>query len=416
MVHYPLTDNQRNRYDLSFLMVSRATRSFAAGFLSVIIGLYYADGLHLSLTLVGILFAAGGLGTPLLTVIFGRLADSHGRKKILLASLVLLPVAITILLFTTYYPLLVVSAAIGGFGIAGGLVGGGVGGSVAPMQTALLAEKTNSGNRTTVFSLFTMGSSISGSTGALMSNIGSYHFLFYVALVITIISALAVIPLREEFRREREIEAKTAKKDPKKEANTRIIAKFATTGMMNGTAQGLITPFLSIILSTVFFMPRGEIGDLFAVGGFITAGCMTLTPYLTRKLGFVPLIMSTRAVATTFLIAFPFAPEAFLASVFYVLFTSLRAISLPSQQSLMMTMVSEKTRASATGVNQSARLFPSAAASASSGAIQDYFSVLIPFEISFLFNVLNIFLYYKFFWKEPAARANYAEHHSDYSE
>ncbi|MEM0156278.1 MAG: MFS transporter [Thermoplasmataceae archaeon] len=404
-----MNGQNRNRYDLSLLLISRSTRSFAAGFLAVIIGLYYTEGLHLSLTEVGILFAAGGLGTPLLTLIFGRLADIHGRKKLLLASLILLPLSIVILLVTTNYAFLIVSSALGGFGIAGGLVGGGVGGSVAPMQSALLAEKTDAENRTTLFSIFTMISSFAGSAGALMSNIEDYRLLFLIALVITAISVVSIIPLKENFKRKRINPEKGIQKKGNASPNRNIIAKFAVTGTMNGAAQGLITPFLSIILAETFLMPNGEIGDLFAVGGFLTALVMIFTPILTKRMGFVPMIISTRSVSTVFLLAFPFASSALMASFFYVIFTSVRALSLPSQQALMMTMVTEETRASATGINQSARLFPSAAASASSGAIQDYISVVIPFEISFVLNIANLLMYYKFFWNEPAARAGYQE-------
>lgn len=390
---------RRNRVDLLLLILSRVTRSFAAGFVAVIIGLYYANDLHLSLTLIGILFGSGAIGTPLITLFLGRIADKYGRKWILMISLSFLPIALSILLVTTYFPLLMLSAAIGGFGIAGGLVGGGVGASAAPMQSALLAEKTNSVNRTAVFSLFTITSALSGSAGALLANIHSYHLLFSLAVVISLGSVVSIIPLKEDYRRSVKTPESTAKNAAHRRENRKIIAKFATTGSLNGSAQGFIIPFIPIILESRFLMPNGQIGDLFAIGGVMTASFMGLTPYLTRKLGFVRMIMATRSVSTGFLLAFPFASGAALASVFYVVFTAFRAVSLPSQQSLMMSLVDEDSRASATGVNQSARLFPSAAATTGSGVLQDYVSVIVPFEIAFVFNFVNIFLYYKFFWK-----------------
>ena len=173
--------------DLYLLVLSRGARSFAGGILSVIIGLYYRYHLHLSLTMIGILFAIGALFTPLLTLVIGRYADIHGRKRLLLLTLFFLPVAVLILLLTDNIFLLAVSAAIGGFGIAGGIVGGGVGASVAPMQTALLAEKTNTGNRTMLFSAFTIISSIAGSAGAVLANLNNYEVLFAVALFFALV-------------------------------------------------------------------------------------------------------------------------------------------------------------------------------------------------------------------------------------
>ncbi len=392
-----------NTRNLLLLMISRATRSFAAGFIAVVIGLYYTNDLGLSLTLVGIIFGAGALATPILTLFTGRMADLYGRKLLLLLSLLLLPGSLAILLLSTYFPLLLVSAAMGGFGIAGGLVGGGVGAIAAPMQTALLAEKTSSGNRTRVFSVFTIISTLSGSTGALLSNVHSYHTLFYLALIISLVSAIAILPLHEDFKRPEHSAGAKREKTAKTSKNRKIISMFSATGTLNGTSQGLIIPFLPIILRLTFNMSNGQIGDLFSVGGFLTAAATTLTPYATKKIGFVRLIMATRTFSTVFLVIFPFAPEVLAASFFYIVFTALRAMSLPSQQALMMTLVDEEYRASATGVNQTARLLPAAGATAASGSVQDYFGILIPFELASAISFFNVFVYYRFFWKMPAA-------------
>ncbi len=385
--------------DLYLLVLSRGARSFAGGILSVIIGLYYKYQLHLSLTLIGILFAVGALFTPLLTLVIGRYADIHGRKKLLLLTLAFLPVAVLIMLLTDNYLLLAISAALGGFGIAGGLVGGGVGASVAPMQTALLAEKTNSGNRTMVFSAFTIMSSITGSAGALLSNLNNYDTLFAVALIFSVVSFAMVIPIRESFRPR----TVTAGEKRTSRVDMKLIKKFATTGALNGASQGMIIPFLPIILRHQFVMSNGMIGDLFAVGGVLTASSMIFTPYLTSKLGFVRFIITTRTISTAFALLFPFSLSPLMASASYLIFTMFRAIAMPSQQSLMMNLVSEQSRSFATGSNQSARLFPSAGASLSSGAIQDVFPVFVPFEIAFILNSLNIFLYHHFFGSMPEA-------------
>ncbi len=393
--------------DLYLLVLSRGARSFAGGILSVIIGLYYKYQLHLSLTLIGLLFAIGALFTPLLTLVIGRYADIHGRKRLLLLVLASLPVAVLILLLTDNYTLLAISAALGGFGIAGGLVGGGVGASVAPMQTALLAEKTNSGNRTMVFSAFTIMTSVTGSAGALLSNLNNYNMLFVVALIFSIVSFAVVMPIRENFRPR----VVTAGEKRTGKVDMRLIKKFATTGVLNGASQGLIIPFLPIILRDQFAMSNGMIGDLFAVGGVLTAVSMIFTPYLTSRLGFVRFIITTRAGSAAFALLFPFSISAAMASVSYLIFTMLRAIALPSQQSLMMNMVSEQSRSFATGSNQSARLFPSAGATLSSGAIQDVFPVFIPFEIAFVLNGVNVFLYHRFFGGMPEANRLDARDH-----
>ncbi len=394
-----------DRRDLILLVASRGTRSFAGGILSVIISLYYHSIYH-SVAPIGFLFGAGAIGVPILSFATGRLADRYGRKKLLLLTLSFLPAAIGMLLLTDNYYVLLLSSALGGFGIAGGLVGGGVGASVVPMQSALLAEKTHTGDRTRVFTLFTMMSSITGAVGALFSNLGDFQSLFYLSLLFSAFSFLVALPIHETYRPVKVEAGSRGRRNPKDKKwrdNMRIIYKFMATGTLNGAAQGLIIPFLPIILQYNMHMSRGSIGDLFAIGGLMSAFFMLATPYLTGRLGFVRFIMSTRSVASAFLLYFPFASGALLASAAYIAFTTLRSISLPSQASLMMNVVDEETRAYASGTNQAARLVPSAAASSSSGIIQDFLSFVIPFELSFLMNAVNVYLYYRFFGKMPQA-------------
>ncbi len=392
------------------MFVSRGARSFAAGILIVIVSLYYKALFH-SVVPIGFLFGAGALGVPVISYAAGRYADRFGRKRLLLLTISLLPIAVAMLLVTTNYYLLMLSATIGGFGVAGAIVGGGVGASAAPMQIALLAEKTNLNNRTMIFSLFQIMSSITASAGAASASLANFHSLFDVALVLSTASFFIALPISESFRPQsskQEVHSGRPERRERTRAereNMKTINKFVMTGVVNGASQGFILPFLPIILQSNMDMSTGTIGYLFAAGGLISAFLMFATPYLTKKLGFVRFIISTRSVSSVFLIYFPFASSAITASIAYVVFSASRTISLPAQSSLMMSLVDEKTRAYATGTNQSARLLPSAAASSSSGGLLEFFSYVVPFEIAFALNVVNIYLYHKFFGKMPTANS-----------
>ncbi len=403
------------------MFCSRGARSIAAGILTVIVSLYYKSIYH-SVAPIGFLFGAGALGVPIISYSAGRWADRYGRKKLLLLTISFLPAAIAMILLTTNYYVLLLSSAIGGFGIAGAIVGGGVGASAAPMQIALLAEKTNSGNRTMIFSLFQIMSSITASAGAASASLSNFHNLFYIALILSVLSFLIALPVSESFKpqagkdRDRRGLLERRKKTAAENENSKTINKFVMTGVMNGAAQGFIVPFFPIILQSNMGMSAGTIGYLFAAGGLVSALLMFATPYLTKRLGFVKFIVSTRSVSSLFAIYFPFATSAIAASIAYVILSATRSISLPAQSSLMMNLVNENTRAYATGINQSARLLPSAASSSSSGEILDFFSYVIPFEIAFVLNAANIYLYYRFFGKLPAANKPSAGLHENETE
>ncbi len=377
-------------YNVVLLLISRVSRSLAAGALAVIVGLYFVHGVHLSIFEAGVLFGAGAFVTPLLTFVLGLYSDRYGRKKLLLLALAFLPLSILLLLLTSNFYLLLLSSALGGFGIAGGLVGGGVGATVAPMQTAILTENVQPRERTKVFSAFTIISNYSGSGGALLSFIPDYREVFLITLVLALISAVAVIPVKENYRPRREV--KTTSK-----ADKEVIKKFTLTGVLNGVSQGLIVPFIPIIFSEVYRLPEGTIGGIVSLGGIVSATSMFLTPKLTERLGFVKFIVITRTLSAVLVLVFPFVVSPMLAMADYVLFTTFRVLALPTQQALMMNLIGEGRRATATGSNQVGRLLPAAASTSASGYLIHAVSVVVPFEVSCLATVVNSFLYFKFF-------------------
>ncbi len=389
-----------NTIDLTLLFVSRITRSLAAGALAVAIPLYFKDTLHFSYLLIGILFAGGAFASPLFSYLFGLLGDRYGRKKMMIVGLSFLPIAIGILISTTNYPLLLISTTLGGFGIAGGLVGGGVGAFVAPMQTALLAEKSNAKNRTTIYTAFTMFSNLAGSIGALiLAVLTNYTIVFLIALIFTILSVVSVIPLKESFKPQQLKKKNFFKTGNITSQDKGIIRKFVVTGIFNGLTQGLVTPFLPIILHQNFALTEGAVGTVIAIGGMLTTTMMVATPYLTKKLGFVNYIIISRSISAIFVLFFPFSPTALIAITSYFIFTISRAISLPSQMALMMNLVSERARSEASGTNQAARLFPLATSTTFSGDILDAMPLYVSFALAFIVSVINIFLYQIFFGK-----------------
>lgn len=387
----------RDTIDISLLLLSRITRSITAGFIATVIGLYFLY-IGLNLVQIGILFGVGAFGSPLIAFLFSIIADVKGRKLTLLITLSFLPISLVILLLTRNFYLLALASALGGFGIAGGLVGGGVGATVAPIQTAILAEKTNNENRTKVYSIFTLASNYAGAFGSLLAHIKDFKELFTIGLILSLISLLVTLPIRtNDVKRGSEEKVEVRNKD------IDVIRKFTFTGIFNGIAQGLITPFIPVIFNKFYGLTQPEIGNIVFLGGLVSATVMFLTPYFTERLGFVKFIITTRAISSLLVLLFPFIGSPIFAEIDYVAFTTFRVFALPSQQALMMSLVSERRRATASGINQTARLLPSATATSLSGFLLTL-SLAIPFVSSFAVNMFNLYLYYRFFWNVPEAQ------------
>jgi len=391
----------QEKRNIFYLFMSRSLRSFAAGFIAIAISLYFYDVLKLSLILVGVLFTVGAFATPLISLLVGILGDRNGRKLVLIADLLTLPVALIIIMLTRNFFALALASAIGGFGVAGGLIGGGVGASVGPVVTTMLAENTSNENRTFIYSLNSVVSTFSGAAGALLVSFISFQTLFKVGIAISLVSVLVILPVREKFKGLKT----TIKKGENRisEKDRRFIKAFAYTGLFNGLSMGLITPYYPIIFHAFFHMTTSDVGYLMSIGGILSGAADIFTPSLTKKMGFLKLITRTRVVSATMMLLLPFSPNFIIASVLYLFMTPLRAISLPAQTSLQMTLISEGRRATSSGLNQATRLLASAVATSAGGTLMALGPLAIPFIIAASFTYGNTALYYYYFAGIPEA-------------
>ncbi len=393
-------DEVSNR-NIALLFASRGLRSFAAGFMGVIIGLYLLHVMEMSPVVIGALFAVGAISTPAISLAVGRLGDAYGRKIVLILDMLTLPLGIVILLTSKNVYLLGLSMAIGGFGMAGGLVGGGVGASVAPVLTALLAENTDGKNRTKIYSLNSQINTFAGAAGAAIISFMSYRQLFEFGLVLSLLSVLVVLPLRERFSRPDKGQSRAAQLS---DSDKKFIKIFAYTGLLNGAGMGLVSPFLPIIFNQFFGMSNSQIGFLMSAGGIISGIAFSFTPYLAKRMGLVNLIVVTRGLASALTFLIPFSPSAILASALYMISTPVRMVSLPAQSSLQMSLIGEGSRSTASGLNQAARQFPQAVSTLVAGALISVMPLYIPFALSTAFNYANVYMYEKFFSKLPGAK------------
>ncbi len=392
--------SQENK-NIALLFISRSLRSLTAGFVAIAISLYFYDVLRLSLIMVGVLFTIGSFATPLISLLVGVLGDRYGRKIVLLIDLLTLPAALLIVLFTKNFYALALASAIGGFGVAGGLVGGGVGASVGPVVTTMLAENTNEKNRTLIFSLNSVLSTFAGAAGALFVSFIGFIKLFWIGVFLSLLSALVIIPVNEKYRAPRKEEKKHDAKVS--ERDRKFIKAFAITGLLNGLSMGLITPYYPIIFHAFFHLTTAQVGYLMSAGGVLSGVADIFTPSLTERIGFLRLITRTRIISATMMLLIPFSPAAYVAALLYLVMTPLRAISLPAQTALQMTLISEGRRATSSGLNQATRLLASAIATYSGGTLMAFGPLAIPFAVAAAFTYFNTGVYYYYFSGIPEA-------------
>ena len=136
------------------LFATCGVRSFAYGFLSVVLGLYL-DGIGLTTAAIGWIFAAALAGGAVMTIIITTVADSFGRKSLLILGAVLMATAGWVFAVSDDPLLLALAAIFGTISPSGKEVG-----PFLSIEQAILPETTQDQHRTAVFSAYNLVGSL----------------------------------------------------------------------------------------------------------------------------------------------------------------------------------------------------------------------------------------------------------------
>jgi predicted MFS family arabinose efflux permease len=383
---------------LFLLAVFRTSRSVAAGMITIAFPYLILRHLHYSALVLGLLYTAGAIATAALGLVFGFLTDIWGQKKTLAAVGLMFPVSSALVFVWHWLPALFVASMLGGYSATGSLMGGGVGGAAQPAQVAVLADLTNSDNRTFVFSLFTFLSGITAALGALMARLFTVDNVFLVATVVSLAGIACLVPIR--FSEYRGNVRRLSSKD--------VIGKFSLTGALNGFAAGLIVPFLIPFFVIVYHIPKSQMSIYGFIAGSLAAIAVLAAPRLDRMWGFVHSIALTRGLGTALLLLLPLTHHLLLALVIYFITPSLRVMAVPVQQVALTEMVRVDEVGRAMGLNQVARLTASSGGIAFTGYMFSAADIGLPFYAYAGVMAFNIYLYFRFFssLEQDMTRAN----------
>ncbi|HSF56737.1 MAG TPA: MFS transporter, partial [Candidatus Binatia bacterium] len=175
------------------LFATCGVRSFAYGFLSVVLGLYL-DAIGVTTTAIGWIFTAALAGGAVMTIVITAVADRFGRKALLLLGAVLMAIAGWVFAISNDPILLAVAAIFGTISPSGKEVG-----PFLSIEQAILPQTTQDQYRTTVFSAYNLIGSLCGALGALvvglpslfsLPQIAGYRFLVWGYVICAVVTML----------------------------------------------------------------------------------------------------------------------------------------------------------------------------------------------------------------------------------
>ncbi|MBM2805529.1 MAG: major facilitator superfamily 1 [Deltaproteobacteria bacterium] len=366
------------------LFATCGVRSLAYGFLSVILGLYL-DAIGLSTTAIGWIFTAALAGGAVMTIIITAIADSFGRKFLLIAGALLMALAGWVFAISDNPILLTITAIFGTISPSGKEVG-----PFLSLEQAILPQTTSDQNRTAVFSAYNLVGSFAGALGALavslpslfsLTALAGYRFLIWGYVASAVVLALLFALLSSQVEAKKKTESTTINVGLQKSRG--IVAKLAGLFALDAFAGAFI---VQSIVAYWFFLryqtDLNALGGIFFGTNIFAALSFLAAPAIARRFGLLNTMVFTHLPSNFMLLLVPLMPNVEWAIAVLLLRHLLSQMDVPTRQSYTMAVVDADERAAAAGVLSVARNASAAIAPLFTGAILAIPSLGLPFLLA----------------------------------
>ena len=366
------------------LFASCGVRSLAYGFLSVILGLYL-DAAGLSATAIGWIFTAALAGGALMTILITAIADSFGRKALLIAGALMMAAAGCVFAISNNPILLAMAAIFGTISPSGKEVG-----PFLSLEQAILPQTTEDRQRTAVFSAYNLVRSFAGAVGALavglpsffsLETLAGYRFLIWGYVASAILLALLFALLSPQVEAKKKTQSTTPKVGLDK--SRAIVAKLAGLFALDAFAGAFIVQ--SIVAYWFYLRYKTDLkalGEIFFGTNILAALSFLAAPAIARRIGLLNTMVFTHLPSNILLLFVPLMPNVEWAVVVLLLRHLLSQMDVPTRQSYTMAVVDADERAAAAGALSVARNAGAALAPLFTGTILAIPALGLPFLLA----------------------------------
>lgn len=330
------------------LLVGRALRAFADGYVAVLLPAYLL-ALGLSTLDVGILSTATLLGSALATLAVGAWGYRvHPRRLLLGAAVLMLVTGLAFAVQTTFWPLLLI-AFVGTLNPSSGDVS-----VFLPLEHARLADAGQGHARTALFARYALLGTLFAALGAMASALPDglagwagvdrltalrAMFAFY-GLIGGIVWLL--------YRRLPVASGSVQMPPTPLAASRRVVVRLAALFSVDAFAGGLvINSLMALWLFQRFGFSLAAAGAFFFWSGLLTALSQLAAPWVAARIGLVNTMVFTHIPANVCLILAAFAPGLELALGLLFVRALLSQMDVPTRSAFVMSVVTPGERAAA---------------------------------------------------------------------
>jgi MFS family permease len=392
-----------DRRNLLLIYAAAFLRSAGVGMMGVLLGVYLAHA-GLSPSSIGVVIAAGLIGTTAATALMSWQGDRLGRRRTLAALAILTALGALALALTTRTPILIPLA------VLGMINGTGTDRSAAfALEQAVIPGLTTAKSRTWSLSWYNVVLDGSGAMGAVAAGapaivharmgiaVGDAYRLAFAGLAAANLIAAALYVL---LSRRVEAAGPHQERPPVSPRTRRMVRNLAALFAIDSFGGGFLTDAL---VAYWFFQRFGvsvqTLGVVFGVVHVLNALSHLGAAWLAHRIGLLNTMVFTHLPSSLFLVLVPLAPNFHLATALFFLREALVEMDVPSRQSYVAAVVEPHERTFASGITNLTRNLMWAAGSSVAGVFMQNVAFSAPLVAGGSIKILYDLLLYRAFRK-----------------
>lgn len=391
--------------DGTVLFVARALRTFAFGWLSVVLALFLT-GAGLSPRAVGATFTATMVEDALLTILLATLARRFGPRRLMIATAPLIALG-GVALALAHDPLWLMAGAVLGTLSPNGLEAG----PFSPLEQALLPETVPARERTRAFGWYNVCGFLPAALGSLaagawlhaargrgLDEATAYRAMLWVYAALGVLLAFCYAQLGIGGPEAHAPAGGAAAPRLGLGRSRGVVLQLSALQGLDSLAGGfIIQSLLAYWFHVRFGVPPEWLGALFFGTSLLSALSFLVAARVAERVGLLNTMVFTHLPSNVLLLLVPLMPSFPLAAGLLLARHVLSQMDVPTRQAYAMALVDPAERPAAAGFTTSARALGQALAPAVSGLALNVAASGLPLVLAGSLKIVyDVLLYLRF--------------------
>ncbi|HEY8732589.1 MAG TPA: MFS transporter [Candidatus Limnocylindria bacterium] len=368
------------------LLLARVLRTFAYGYLAVVLGVYL-DRLGLDPTRIGLVLTSAIAGSAVMTVGWSLFADRYGRRRTISTMALLMVAGGLLFALTDSFAVLVLAGFTGTISATSSEVG-----VFQTIDQAMLPQTAPDARRTWLFAVYNTLATFGGALGALfaasvglferlgLSGADAYRPLFVLYGLIGLANLALFAGLSDKLE--------LAHVDGRRRfigihRSRRTVAKLAALFGLDAFAGALVVQSL---VAYWFYLRWGldptQLAVLFFAVNVLSGVSLLAAGWLAARFGLLNTMVFSHLPSNVLLMLVPIMPTAALAVGVFLMRMSISQMDVPTRQSYTMAVVDPDERTATAGLTNVARTASSAFSPLITGLAFAAGSFALPFVLA----------------------------------